>query len=291
MPQLRLTTTEAEGTIASDGGGAMKPLGIERLGVFGMPPVEFVTLAADLGCASVGIGLAPTPGYNPDGHPDWSLRDDPALRRDTIAACRDRGVAIGIVEGFAVLPGRPPRDFAADLDLVAELGCDRINVVSVGKEMAQAIDGFAALAELAAGRDLKVSAEMGSLGPLDRVAPALEVIRAVAAANFSLLIDSMHFFRLGNTLADLAALDPALIGYAQLADAPCAPRFETYIEEAMFERMPPGEGELPLREFLSLMPEGVTVSLEIPLRSLAEQGMGARERTKRCVEAARMLGF
>lgn len=267
----------------------MKPLGIERLGTFGMPPVEFVTLAADLGCTSVGIGLAPTPGYNPDRHPDWSLREDSALRRDTIAACHDRGVAIGIVEGFAVLPGRPPRDFAADLDLVAELGCHRINVVSVGKEMAQAIDGFAALAELAAARDLEVSAEMGSLGPLDRVAPALEVVRAVAAANFSLLIDSMHFFRLGNTLEDLAALDPALIGYVQLADAPWAPRCETYIEEAMFERMIPGEGELPLAEFLALVPDGATVSLEIPLRALAEAGVDARERTRRCVDAARRL--
>jgi len=267
----------------------MKPLGIDRLGVFGMPPVEFVILAADLGCTSVGIGLSPTPGYNPDGHPDWSLRDDPALRRETIAACRDRGVAIGIVEGFAVMPDRDPRDFAADLDRVAELGGDRINVVSLGKDMAQAIDGFAALAELAAERELAVSAEMGSLGPLDRTAPALEIASAVNAANFSLLIDSMHFFRLGNTLADLAALDPALIGYVQLADAPWTPRFDSYIEEAMFERMIPGQGELPLREFLALVPENVTVSLEIPLRSLAEQGLGARERTRRCVEAVRKL--
>jgi sugar phosphate isomerase/epimerase len=265
-------------------------LGIDRLGVFGMPPVEFVALAADLGCGSVGIGLAPAPGgYNPDGHADWSLRADPALRRETLAACRDRGVAIGIVEGFAVLPDGDVQGFAADLDLVAELACERINVVSIGKDMNQAIDGFAILSELAAARGLKVSAEMGSLGPLDRVAPALDVARGVGAANFSLLVDSMHFFRLGNRLEDFAALDPALIGYVQLADAPWAPRFDTYMEEAMYERMAPGEGELPLREFLQLVPAGVTVSLEIPMRSLAEAGVGPRERTKRCVDAARQL--
>jgi sugar phosphate isomerase/epimerase len=268
----------------------MNQLGIERLGLFGMPPPQIVTLAADLGCQCVGIGLAPAPGgYNPDGHAAWSLRDDPALRRETVAAAQGSGVRIAIVEGFAVMPDRDMRGFAGDLDLVAELGCERINAVSIGKDMSQAIDGFGVLSELAAERGLLVSAEMGSLGPLDRVAPTLDVVRGVDAANFSLVIDSMHFFRLGNTLGDFAALDPALIGYVQLADAPWAPRCDSYMEEAMFERMAPGEGELPLREFLTLVPEGRVVSLEIPMRSLAEQGVGPRERTKRCVDAARRL--
>ena len=268
----------------------MNELGIERLGLFGMSPVDIVALAADLDCPCVGIGLAPAPGgYNPDGHAAWSLREDAALRRETIAAARESGVRIAIVEGFAVMPDHDVRSFAGDLDLVAELGCGRINVVSIGKDMRQAIDGFAALSDMAAERGLLVSAEMGSLGPLDRVAPALEVVRGVGRPNFSLLVDTMHFFRLGNTIEDLAALDPALVGHVQLADAPWAPRFDTYIEEAMYERMAPGDGELPLAGFLRHVPGGVVVGLEIPLRSLAEAGIGPRERTRRCVEAARSL--
>ena len=206
----------------------MNELGIERLGTFGMPPVELVGLAADLGCDCVGIGLAPAPGYNPDGHAAWSLRDDPAQRRETMAACRDRGVRIAIVEGYAVTPGKDMRDFARDLDLTRELGCDRVNVVSIGKDMSQAIDGF-------------------------------------------------------------AALDPALVGYVQLADAPRALRFDTYMEEAMYERMVPGEGELPLADLLAEVPDGVVISIEIPIRSWAEQGIGARERTARCVAGAKVL--
>jgi sugar phosphate isomerase/epimerase len=267
----------------------MNPLGLERLGLFGMSPLDHVTLAADLGCDCVGIGLVPTPGYNPDRHAPWSLRDDPTLRRNTLAACCDRGVAISIIEGFAVLPDKDMHDFAGDLDLVRELGCDRINVVSIGKDINQAIDGFGVLCELAADREILVSAEMGSLGPLDRLAPALAVVRGVDRPNFSLLVDTMHFFRLGNTLIDFAALDRALIGYVQLADAPWAARFETYMEEAMYERMAPGDGELPLAAFLPLVPDGVTVSLEIPVRSLARQGVGPRDRTKPCVDAARRL--
>jgi len=267
----------------------MQNLGIDRLCVFGMPPVEFVRLACELGCNSVGMALAPTKGYNPDGHRDWSLRDDPGLRREVVAATRDMGVSIGMVEGFAAAPSRDVRDFAQDMDLVCELGGHRIACVSLDKDLQRTIDQFAVLAKMAAERGLLVSAEMGSLGPYGLVEPALTMVRGVAMPNFSLMIDAMHFFRLGNTVEQLAAIDQALIGYAQLCDAPWAPRFATYMEEAMFERMVPGAGELPLREFVRLVPPNVILSLEVPMRSLADSGMGPRERVTRCVAAARSL--
>lgn len=264
-------------------------LGIERLCVFGMPPVEFVRLAADLGCDAVGVGLAPSQDYNPHNYPDWSLRHDTGLRREMVAALHDRGVAISIVEGFAFAPDRDMRAYDRDLDIVCELGGDRINVVSLDKDLERTIEGFAVLAGMAAQRGLQVSAEMGSLGPIAQVEPALALARGVGAANFSLLIDAMHFFRLGNTIEQLAAVEPGLIGYVQLCDAPWAPRFDTYLEEALYERMPPGAGELPLVELVRLLPPDVTVSLEIPMRSLADQGVGPRERLAPCVDAARAL--
>lgn len=267
----------------------MNALGIERLCVFGMPPVEFVELAADLGCDAVGLGLAPTQDYNPHSYPAWSLRDDARLRRDVLAALDDRGVAISIVEGFAYAPGHDVRAYGRDLDIVGELGAKRINVVSLDKDLERTIDGFAVLAGMAAERGLLVSAEMGSLGPIPRVQPALALARGVGAANFSLLIDAMHFFRLGNTLDELAAIAPELVGYVQLCDAPWAPQFDSYIEEAMYERRPPGAGELPLRELVRRLPADVTVSLEIPMRSLADRGVGPRERLAPCVTAARAL--
>jgi sugar phosphate isomerase/epimerase len=264
-------------------------LGVERLSVFGMPPVEFVELAAELGCDFVGLGLAPSQDYNPHGYPAWSLRDDARLRRETVRALDDRGLAVGIVEGFAFAPGGDVRACDRDLDIVCELGGSRINVVSLDKDLERTTEAFAVLAAMAAQRGLQVSAEMGSLGPIARVNAATALARGVAAANFSLLIDAMHFFRLGNTTQQLADLPPSLIGYAQLCDAPWAPRFGSYIEEALYERMAPGAGELPLVEFVRLLPVGVPVSLEIPMRSLADRGVGPRERLAPCVGAARAL--
>jgi len=267
----------------------MNPLGIDRLSVFDMPPVEFVKLAAALACDSVSLVLASAAANNPDGHPPWSLRDDAGLRRELIAGLRDSGVRLGLVEGFAVIPGKDICACAADLDLVAELGGTRVACVSLDKDMARTIDGFGILADMADERGLRVSAEMGSLGPYGRVEAALEMVRGVGRANFTLMPDAMHYFRMGNTAEQLAAIDPALIGYVQLCDVPLAQRFDTYMEEAMYERLVTGDGELPLREFVRALPRDIVISLEVPMRSLARQGIGPRERMARCVTAAREL--
>jgi hypothetical protein len=46
-----------------DGSRGLKTerLGIEFLSVFGLPPVEFVNLAADLGCRYISTGLRSAP--------------------------------------------------------------------------------------------------------------------------------------------------------------------------------------------------------------------------------------
>jgi sugar phosphate isomerase/epimerase len=265
----------------------MNDIGIERLCLFGMPPVEHVALAADLGCACVGIGLTAMRYYNPSNYPDWSLRDEPALRREMVAAMRDRGVRISLCEGFGVSPGGDPRAYAHDLDIVRELGGERINAVGSDRDEQRTLDGLAIITEMAAERGIHVVTELG-VGPLSSLAKGLAAIRHVGE-NFRLLIDTMHYFRLGGSIAEIAAIDPKLIGYVQLCDAPLVSPFASYMEEALHERMVPGTGELPLREFLVLVPPDVVVSVEVPQRSLAEAGVPPLERVGRCVDAAQAI--
>jgi len=80
-----------------------------------------------------------------------------------------------------------------------------------------------------------------------------------------------------------------MIDYVQLSDAPLKPRIPSYMEEATFERMVPGEGELPLSDMLAAMPADLVVSLEVPLRSQAETGIGPEIRLRHCVEVMRRL--
>jgi sugar phosphate isomerase/epimerase len=263
-------------------------LGIERLCVFGMNPVEFVGLAADLHCSCIGIGLKAMRYYNPHGYPDWSLRDDAALRHEMGAVMRDRGVRISLLEGIGVAPGEDVREQVRDLDLLCELGGMRINAASMDRDEGRTFDGFAQLAEMAAERGIEVAIEIG-VGPIRNLSTALAAVSYVARPNFRLLIDTMHYFRLGGSIAEIGAIDGALIGYIQLCDAPLVSSFSSYMEEALHERLVPGTGELPIREFLALVPPDVVISVEVPQRSLAQAGMGPRERVAACIEAVRAM--
>ena len=61
----------------------MDDVGIEYQTVLGCPPVEFVHLAADLGCRA--ISMKASTGsyipYNPYGYDDFSFLDDAGARR------------------------------------------------------------------------------------------------------------------------------------------------------------------------------------------------------------------
>jgi sugar phosphate isomerase/epimerase len=266
----------------------MDQLGIEHLSVFGLPPVECVNLAADLGCRYISTALTAI-AYNPHGYAPFTLRDDAVLRRAMLAAMNDRDVSISLGEGFTIRAERDILELAADVEIMAELGVGRINSVSMDPDRGRSFDQFARLAEMAGAYGMEATVELSpglTVGDLDT---ALAALHYVQRPNLRLLIDTMHFVRSGSRAADLAAVDPELIGYVQLSDAPLQPTMTNYMEDAVFERMVPGEGGLPLREILVALPAGVVIGLEVPMRDLAEAGVGPRDRLRRCVEGARGL--
>jgi sugar phosphate isomerase/epimerase len=263
-------------------------LGIGMLSVFGLPPIELVDLAADLGCCYVSVAVRGMP-LLPLGYPPFSLKDDAVLRKDLVAAMGDRGVSISLGDGFLVLPGADVSALCGDLDALAELGVPRINVVSLDPDLPRTLDQFAALTELAAQRDIDTVVEPVPGLTIGDVSSALAAKRYVDRDQFRLLIDTMHVMRSGSGATDLAAIDADQIGYAQLNDTTLRPRFDNYMEEAMFERMVPGEGELPLHELLSALPADTVLEIEVPRRSLALAGVSPIDRVRPCVEAARRL--
>jgi sugar phosphate isomerase/epimerase len=261
-------------------------LSIDFISVFGLPPVQFIGLAAELECRHISIALTPMPA-NPHRYPAWSLRDDSRLRRDTVRALQDRGVTISLGEGFLVRPNTEVRDAATDLDHMRELGVSTVNILSLEPDRSRGIDQLAAFAGMAFARGMQTTLEFLPGLPIGDLSAALAALRDVGKPHFRLLLDAMHVFRSGAQLADIAALDPALIGYAQLCDVPKVSKSASYADEARYERLPPGEGELPLREFIRALPPDIIVGLEIPMLALAEQGVGPFDRLIGCVRRAR----
>jgi sugar phosphate isomerase/epimerase len=181
------------------------------------------------------------------------------------------------------------RDHAADFEVLAELGAEQVNTVSFDPDMSRSVDQFAVVAESAAAAGMKATLEFVPNLTVSDLPTALAAVGQVGRPDFRLLIDTMHFFRSGSEPQDIAALDPGIIGYVQLSDVPVVPGIPDYMEEACFERMVPGTGQLPLLELLRVLPREPVIGLEVPLRSQADAGIGPHARLGPCVEAARGL--
>ncbi len=268
-------------------------LGIEMLTLLGMPPVEHVRLAGELGCVGISTGLTGMPlsmfGIEPELYPRWSLEADPALRREMKAAMADTGVHIGLGEGFRVRPDGDVRDRAAGLDIMADLGARRINAASMESDRARGLDQLSHLADMVIARGMAFTVEFAPPNAIASLADALAVVGQLGRDRCCILFDAMHFFRSGGTITDLQALDPALVGYAQLCDVPRVSTFDSYMQEAMFNRLAPGEGELPLAEFVAALPAEVEIGVEVP-NLAALRGAGPHDHADRAVKAARAIG-
>jgi sugar phosphate isomerase/epimerase len=263
-------------------------LAIDFISMLGMPPLEFVAFAAEVGCPQITLAPAPMTA-NPHGYPAWSLADDAGLRRDLHAALRASGVELMAAEGYFLRPGAEAADAAGFLDLWAELGAPSVNTTTLHPDRQRSVDELGAFADLAAARGLKATFEFLPGLAIGNLASAVTALGEIGRANLSLTIDAMHFFRSGGVAAELAQVDPSAIGYVQLCDVPAAPTIADYGHEALHERLTPGEGELPLQDFLAALPREVPVGLEIPMLSRAQRGVGPRERLDPAIAAARDL--
>jgi sugar phosphate isomerase/epimerase len=277
-------------------------LGIELMCVFGMPPIPYIELASSLQCRYITAVLEPLT-YNPHHYAKYSLKTDLALRREMKAAMRANGVSISLGEGFVIrgpdntLPDDPfvPGEiemrarWAEDMDIMADLGIKRVNAVSVDRDLARSFDQLGIFAELSAARGMESTIEFCPVLGIADLPTAVRAVRHVNLPTFKLLLDPMHLYRSGGVAADISALESAMIGHAQLCDVPRVSSNLSYVDEAMYERMAPGTGELPLSEYIDALPCQMIIGLEVPQRSLAEAGVSPRDRVSRAVDGARAL--
>ena len=265
----------------------MRAIGLEYLSVFGMDPVDYVELAARVGFSGVGLNLVGAPN-RPDSVPPHDFRTDAALRRATRQRLRDTGLHLSLMEGFAITPDHDVAVMERWLDWSAEMGASAICAVSVERDRSRSQDQFAALADQARQRGLTTATEVGA-GILKNLDKAIDMVSKVDDPDFVLLIDTMHFFRSGSNVANFAALERRRVGYVQLCDVPMPALIDDYMEEALYERRAPGDGDLPLRELALLLPPDITISLEIPARAQTVAEGSLDNFLGYCLSAARRM--
>ena len=168
------------------------------------------------------------------------------------------------------------------IDAAAEVGARNVLTVSRGLEPARFAERFAELCDHAAPAGITVVVEPMLLYSVATLAEAEQVVALVGRPNGAILADNLHLDRAGGApLEVLRRLDPSLLPYAQLCDAPAAPADGSrtgLFEDARNDRRLLGEGALPVREFVAALPAGIPLSLEIRCRQLRERYPEATDR-------------
>jgi sugar phosphate isomerase/epimerase len=235
--------------------------GLEHLTLLGVSPPDLVTVAAAAGFDAVGLRISPAA----DGDRPWPVWPGSPMLAETIRRCADTGVKVLDVE--AVRLGALPVDYTATLEAAAALGARYVNAICDDADLGRLSDSFAALTAAAAGYGIRAVVEFMAYRSVRTLAAA--VVIAGRSDGGGVLVDALHVQRCGVPLAALRAVDPALISYVQLCDAPLAapgagPASADAMHEARGARLLPGDGRLPLGALLDALPAGIPVAVEAP---------------------------
>jgi sugar phosphate isomerase/epimerase len=255
-----------------------------------LTPPELVHAATVAGYDAVGLRLSPFRKGEAQ-HPMLSVGGARApMLIETEQRLRDGGLQVLDIEVMLLTAERDVTEFAPVFEAGALLGARHALTLIDIADLALAAAQFAALGEVAAPYGLNCALEFAAWLGVGNVHAAAAVVRAADQRNGGVMLDPFHLFRSGGSITDIAALDPAWLRYAQFCDAPAAApaTLAAISEEARFERRMPGDGDLPLREFVAALPPGVPLGLEVPMRQLA-QSVGAIERATRVLRAAKRV--
>ena len=176
----------------------------------------------------------------------------------------DLGLRIAVYQPFRDFEGMPEPRRAKVLsraerkfDGMEELGCDLLMVCSnVAPDSLGGIDRAAAdfheLGERAARRGMRVAFEALAWGRhVSDYRDAWEIVRRADHPNVGFVLDSFHILVRGTDLRPIRAIPRDRIFLVQLADAP---RLEMdYLSWSRHYRCFPGQGELPVGEFLDAL--------------------------------------
>jgi sugar phosphate isomerase/epimerase len=260
-------------------GIADRPLSMHHLVAPEIACEELVRLAAENGCRHVCL-FTQMP----------SMAGFPVIRDSDIdrvrAALDASGVGVLGVTSFG-LGATPWQDYLPGLQRSAKLGARWVNCRVESDDLAALVANFRGVAHAAADLGMRAGIEFSGFADVSALPQALQVIEQAGIGQLS--VDALHVTRTNTSLTNLAQLDPGLIGYVQINDGLREATPESYLHEGAYDRLFPGEGTFPLKELLELVPEDLALSLEVPTRTLREQGVSAGERIRCVVGASRAL--
>ena len=259
---------------------------LAHLTVLGAHPVELVEIAGAAGYDAVGIRIQPSLPSGTIVPVVGEAATCLAIRQ----RLKDTGVRLLDIEAFWINEGSDLAVFRAGYQVGAELGARFALIAGNDPDRGRLVERFAETCADARTAGLTPVLEFVTYSQIRTLAEAFEVIRTAGATGVGILVDALHLKRSGGSPADLAGYSSELFPYMHLCDAAdAAPPPEGLRPEAFNGRFYPGEGELPVEEFIKAFPRSAAVAIEAPSAryaalSLVEQARLALSSAKRIVE-------
>jgi sugar phosphate isomerase/epimerase len=259
-------------------------LSLEPLGVAEVTGADLVDIAADAGFEFVSMfAHSPSP----------ELAADPAVfdataRRQMRTRLAERGVRLLNLECFNLTPDVDVATFDAALACGGDLGATHATaIVWENADRNDALTKFRRLCDMAAEHEINVNLEFFAMcETISNLDTAAAFVTEAGRANAGIVLDLLHIVRTSGGMAGLTGFDPTLIGMVQISDGFLNSGADPHTES--LERLMPGEGDFPLREFLAWLPDDRVLGVEVPQMSLIGS-VAPAERARRMVEATRML--
>ena len=255
-----------------------RAIGLAALTVLELPHEEQVSVAAQAGYTHVGLRIVPVAGQ-PYTHP-FNVADVEKRLADT-------GVRVLDVEVLRLTPETEVARFEPAMAAAARLRATELLVHGVDPDEARLADTFGRFCDLAAPYGLAANLEPMPWVDVSNLAKTLRILRGAGKANSGLLVDAIHFFRAGDSLAELKKVPREVLHYAQLCDArPEKPAdMQEIIRQARGDRLFPGEGGLDLHGLLGALPADLPLSVEVPVAAK----MPPLERARRALAATNAI--
>ncbi|MGV1008604.1 MAG: sugar phosphate isomerase/epimerase family protein [Dermatophilaceae bacterium] len=249
------------------------PLGLSALTVLDAPPPQTVSAAASAGFEYVGVRVFPA-----GDEPAWPMIGDTPMVRETRQRLADTGIQVWDVEVLRIRPDKDPHEATRILDAGAALGARYVLVNGNDPEEGRLLDRLNTVAAEAASRGITLAVEFMIFTDIKTLRQARALVDKVDGPAV-VLADSLHFYRSAGTLTELTGIPSERMPYAQLCDARAEPPPASEAQalaEARTGRVLPGDGDLPLVDFVRALPDGTTLCAEAPVRDLPLEARCAR---------------
>jgi sugar phosphate isomerase/epimerase len=239
----------------------MNPLSLAQLTVNDACGSALIEAAAHAGFDAVGLRVISPAGAVP--HPKIAGND--TLLREVEASLKATGLSVLDVNSFWITAQTTYADFLPVLDAAFRLKARHILAVIHDSDVARGHALLAQCCAAAATAGIRIALEFQPYGAVRSLPEAAAIVREAGPPTVGIVVDALHLYRSGGTAADVAALPPETLAFAQFCDAPlAAPARDQLRMEARGRRLYPGEGELPLFDLMDALPTGITLDIETP---------------------------